>query len=68
MMFVYRIKLVMNNINANVRKKVYLQLKDITTRLELSLTLWLGDYRKGETLDPISNSIVKPFIADGTLS
>lgn len=29
-------------------------------------TKFLGDYREGEIPDPIPNSEVKPFIADGT--
>ena len=33
-----------------------------------TLSNWFGDHSKGETLDPIPNSAVKPLSADGTVS
>ena len=37
------------------------------TSLNLSECFLPGGYREGEIPDPIPNSVVKPFIADGTV-
>ena len=47
------------------RRRILLVKPNMATNFDSSSS-FLGDNREGGTPDPIPNSVVKPFIADGT--